>query len=563
MQITDILALLGGLALFLHGMQMMSAGLEAAAGSRMKGILERLTANRFLGVLVGAAITAVIQSSSATTVMVVGFVNAGMMTLNQAVWIIMGANIGTTVTGLLSALDVGELAPLFAFLGVVLMVFVKEPRLQHIGQILTGLGVLFIGMDMMSSAMEPLRESEGFIRIMSTFSNPVLGILAGMIFTAIIQSSSASVGILQALANSGVIAYANSVFVLFGQNIGTCITAVLASIGTNRNAKRTTIIHLMFNIIGTILFTALFLLFPIASVVDGSLVLPGDAGEALAQLLPGTPAGQIALTHTSFNIITTLLLLPFGNYLARLAVRILPDRAQQAEEGEVMQLAYLKPVQPGGKEGGLGVSAIVVDQLRQELRRMLGMARENVSDSFQAVLDRDAGQLEQVEKREEYVDFLNREISRYVSHLIAIETNEQGSAVVSSMFTISGNVERISDHADNLAGYTRMLVAKGTAFSAMAQEEVRQMRDISLEAVTALLDERAGDPDWLAGVARLEQKIDDMTDAFRRNQLGRMRDGICSDEACILYSELLTDFERIGDHALNIAEELTKVHTAL
>ena len=249
MGITDILALLGGLALFLHGMQMMSSGLEAAAGNRMKNILERLTANRFLGVLVGAAITAVIQSSSATTVMVVGFVNAGMMTLNQAVWIIMGANIGTTVTGLLIALDVGELAPFFAFAGVALMVFVKEPKLQHIGQILAGLGVLFLGMGMMSDAMVPLRESESFISLMSTFSNPILGILAGAGFTAIIQSSSASVGILQALANSGIIGLSSAVFVLFGQNIGTCITAVLASIGTNRNAKRTTIIHLMFNII--------------------------------------------------------------------------------------------------------------------------------------------------------------------------------------------------------------------------------------------------------------------------------------------------------------------------
>ena len=204
MGISEILGLLGGLALFLHGMQMMSSGLEAAAGARMKSILERLTANRFLGVLVGAAITAVIQSSSATTVMVVGFVNAGMMTLGQAVWIIMGANIGTTVTGLLIALDVGELAPMFAFVGVVLMVFIKEPKLQHIGQILAGLGVLFIGMGMMSSSMSPLRDSEPFIRIMSTFSNPLLGILAGAAFTAVIQSSSASVGILQALASSGV-----------------------------------------------------------------------------------------------------------------------------------------------------------------------------------------------------------------------------------------------------------------------------------------------------------------------------------------------------------------------
>ena len=562
MDLTHILALLGGLALFLHGMQMMSSGLEAAAGNRMKNILERLTANRFLGVLVGAAITAVIQSSSATTVMVVGFVNAGMMTLNQAVWIIMGANIGTTVTGLLIALDVGELAPFFAFIGVALMVFVKEPKLQHIGQILAGLGVLFLGMGMMSDAMLPLRESESFIRLMSTFSNPILGILAGTGFTAVIQSSSASVGILQALANSGVIGLSSAVFVLFGQNIGTCITAVLASIGTNRNAKRATIIHLMFNIIGTIIFTLLFLAFPIARVIDGSLVLQGGIGNALSGMLPGTPAGQIALVHTSFNIITTLLLLPLGNYLAKLTVKILPEQVQEKEEG-IMHLEYLAPVSASGKEGGLGLSAIVVDQLRNELNRMLNMARDNVETGFEAVLARDPGKLEDVEQREEYIDFLNREISRYVSHLISIETNEQDSQVVSSFFTISGNIERIGDHADNLAGYTKMLVAKNIKLSPFAQKEVEQMREVCLEAVTTLLDRQAGGPEWLVDVAQIEQKIDDMTDEYRRAQLVRMRDGICSDEACILYSELLTDFERIGDHVLNIAQELTKSRTNL
>ena len=563
MGITDILSLLGGLALFLHGMQMMSSGLEAAAGSRMKQILERLTANRFLGVLVGALITAVIQSSSATTVMVVGFVNAGMMTLNQAVWIIMGANIGTTVTGLLIALDVGELAPMFAFLGVVLMVFVKEPKLQHIGQILAGLGVLFIGMDMMSAAMSPLRESEGFISLMSTFSNPILGILAGAGFTAVIQSSSASVGILQALANSGIIQLSSAVFVLFGQNIGTCITAVLASIGTNRNAKRATIIHLMFNVIGTIIFTTLFILFPIAHIIDGSLILPGSLGQSIHAFMPGTPAGQIALTHTSFNIITTLILLPLGNYLAKLAVRILPELPQEEGDEAQMKLAYLTPISASGKEGGLGVSAIVIDQLRNELNRMLSMARDNVADSFHAVLARDTDQLQEIEEREEYIDFLNREISRYVSHLISIETNEQGSATVSSYFTISGNIERIGDHADNLAGYTRLLVSKNIAFSEIAQGEIVTMRDICLEAISALLHHRAGEMVWLADVAQLEQRIDDMTAQYRRNQLERMRTGDCDQESCILYSELLTDFERIGDHVLNIAQELTKTQSHL
>lgn len=557
MQMSDFLGLLGGLALFLYGMQMMSSGLEAAAGSRMKMILERLTANRFLGVLVGAAITAVIQSSSATTVMVVGFVNAGMMTLNQAVWIIMGANIGTTVTGLLIALDVGELAPLFAFVGVALVVFVKKPQLQHIGQILAGLGVLFIGMDMMSSAMSPLRESEAFISLMSTFSNPLLGILAGTGFTAVIQSSSASVGILQALANSGVIGLPSAVFVLFGQNIGTCITAVLASIGTSRNAKRTTIIHLMFNVIGTCIFTTLFLLFPIAYVIDGSLTLPGSLGQTIAGLMPASHAGQIALVHTSFNIITTIILLPLGNYLAKAAVKILPERPE--DKADQLHLEYLTPIQISSKDGGLGVSAIYVDQMQHELRRMMEMAKDNVEASFRSVLNRDEEELEQVEKTEEYIDFLNKEISLHVSRLITYETNEKASAVVSSFFTISGNIERIGDHADNLAGYTRMLNKRNISFTGVAHEEISAMRDICLEGINDLLSLNAGNVEWLADVSALEQRIDDMTSDYRRNHLERMRDGECSDEACILYSELLTDFERIGDHILNIAQEMAKV----
>ena len=549
MGITDILSLLGGLALFLYGMQMTSSGLEAAAGAKMKILLERLTANRFMGVLVGAAITAAIQSSSATTVMVVGFVNAGMMTLNQAVWIIMGANIGTTITGMLIALDVGALAPLFAFVGVVLMVFVKDTKMQHIGQILAGLGVLFIGMGMMSTAMSPLRDSPEFVELVSTFSNPLVGILVGAGFTAIIQSSAAAVGIVQTLANAGIIPLASGAFVLFGTNIGTCITAVLASIGTSRNAKRATIIHLLFNIIGTVIFTLLFLIFPIAHIIDGTLVLPGGLGTSLAAVLPKTAAGRVALIHTCFNIGTTLILLPLGTYLARLAGGI--------------RLNYLKPITANGKEGGLGVSAIVIDQLRHELHRMLSMARDNVAKSFRSVLDRDPASLEEIEQREEYIDFLNREISRYVSKLISFETNEQGSAVVSSFFAISGNIERIGDHADNLAGYTRLLVNKDIRFSQAALAAVGDMRDVALEAISSLLHHEAGDPVWLADVAQMEQRIDDMTDQFRRDQLDRMRSGVCNEEACIIYSELLTDFERIGDHVLNIAQELTKAQTGL
>lgn len=543
MSVSGLLSLLGGLALFLYGMQMMSSGLEAAAGSKMKLILERLTANRFLGVLVGAGITAVIQSSSATTVMVVGFVNSGMMTLNQAVWIIMGANIGTTITGQLIALDVGALAPLFAFIGVAMVVFVKMPRAHHIGQIMAGLGVLFIGMEMMSSSMMPLRDSQAFVDLMTRFSNPLLGIAVGALFTALIQSSSASVGILQALATSGAISFSSSVFILFGQNIGTCITAVLASIGTSRSAKRATIIHLMFNIIGTVLFTILCILFPLADLV--------------ASFTPDAPAAQIANMHTIFNIVTTLLLLPLGNQLASLAVRILPE--QPEENRDEMHLEYLTPVQVSSKDGNLGASAIHIGQLQQELDRMLDMAQDNIETSFDAVLSRNSSLLTKAEKMESYLDFLNKEISKYISRLITYETNEQGSSIVSSYFTITGNIERIGDHAINICGYSKLLEERHIQFSAQAQEEICQMRDICLEALNVLHQREAGDLLWLTDVSALEQRIDDMTDLFRKDQLERMKAGICSDEACILYSELLTDFERIGDHVLNIAQEMSSI----
>ena len=543
MSVSGLLSLLGGLALFLYGMQMMSSGLEAAAGSKMKLILERLTANRFLGVLVGAGITAVIQSSSATTVMVVGFVNSGMMTLNQAVWIIMGANIGTTITGQLIALDVGALAPLFAFIGVAMVVFVKMPRAHHIGQIMAGLGVLFIGMEMMSSSMMPLRDPQAFVDLMTRFSNPLLGIAVGALFTALIQSSSASVGILQALATSGAISFSSSVFILFGQNIGTCITAVLASIGTSRSAKRATIIHLMFNIIGTVLFTILCILFPLADLV--------------ASFTPDAPAAQIANMHTIFNIVTTLLLLPLGHQLASLAVRILPE--QPEENRDEMHLEYLTPVQVSSKDGNLGASAIHIGQLQQELDRMLDMAQDNIETSFDAVLSRNSSLLTKAEKMESYLDFLNKEISKYISRLITYETNEQGSSIVSSYFTITGNIERIGDHAINICGYSKLLEERHIQFSAQAQEEICQMRDICLEALNTLHQREAGDLLWLTDVSALEQRIDDMTDLFRKDQLERMKAGTCSDEACILYSELLTDFERIGDHVLNIAQEMSSI----
>ena len=496
---------------------------------------------QLLCMLVGAGITAAIQSSSATTVMVVGFVNSGMMTLRQAVWIIMGANIGTTVTGLLIALDVGALAPLLAFVGVALVVFLKKPILHHWGQIIAGLGVLFLGMGMMSDAMAPLRESEFFINLMTQMSNPLLGILVGMVFTAIIQSSSASVGILQTLASSGLIGLHSAAFILFGQNIGTCITAVLASIGTSRNAKRTTIIHLLFNVIGTVIFTTICILTPLTDLFES--------------LLPTSPAGQIAALHTTFNITTTLLLLPFGTQLAKIAERILPDRA--SDNVNQRRLLYIKPVDHTHEQHRIGTSAIAINGISRELNRMAEIVENNVRESFLTVLDGTPKRLPAVEDTEETIDFLNKEISSYISSVIVYETNEADSARISAFFKISGNLERIGDHAMNISEYTKLMEQKKIDFSEDTKAEIRQMQTVSLEAMQLIYPLESITAARLEKIAQLEQKIDDMTDAMRQNQLQRMHAG--ADESAVIYSELLTDFERIGDHILNIGEAMTQI----
>lgn len=539
----QILNLLGGLALFLYGMQMMSNGLEDAAGNKMKKILGKLTANRFLGVTVGAGITAVIQSSSATTVMVVGFVNSGMMSLRQAVWIIMGANIGTTITGQLIALDVGIIAPFLAFVGVAMIVFLKTPKVHHIGKILAGLGILFIGMGMMSDAMVPLRESQVFINLMTKFSNPVLGILAGAIFTAIIQSSSASVGILQALAMAGLIDFKAAVFVLFGQNIGTCITAVLASIGTNRAAKRTTVIHLLFNLIGTTVFTTACLLFPIADWVAG--------------ITPENISQQIANMHTIFNITTTVFLLPVGTYLAKFAEKILPD-------SKIKNITTIGSLTEEFRRGSikLGSVAVHTDLLKQEIDRMICLAIKNTHKAYRAVLESDASELAEITITEERMDQINKEISQYVSKILVYNNSGQNVADIEQYFLISGNAERIGDHAFNIAGYTQVIKEKNIEFSKGARAEIAKMQEIISIALDKMLNIEEDKTTWLESVNEIEQQIDDMTMKYRESHLERMRKGECSEEACILYSELLTDFERIGDHILNIAEAFAKIKSA-
>ena len=537
MGITDILSLLGGLALFLYGMQMMSTGLEAAAGNKMKSILEKLTSNRFKGVLVGAAITAVIQSSSATTVMAVGFVNSGLMTLNQAVWVIMGANIGTTITGQLIALDIGAIAPVFAIAGVAAMMFVKSEKVHHISSIFAGLGVLFMGMDMMGAAMEPLQKSEAFINLMTQFSNPLLGILVGAVFTAVIQSSSASVGILQALAATGMIPLSSAVYVLFGQNIGTCITAVLASIGTKVNARRTTVIHLMFNIIGTVIFTVVCMVTPYVHLVES--------------ITPGDPVAQIANAHTIFNIVTTLLLLPFGNYMAKAATHILSD--SRKEDDEDLRLKYIRPFE---SSYAIGHSAVAVSQVRDEVGRMLDMVSKNIDDAFGILISYDEKRRAKIAEREEYIDFLNKGISEYIVSLMTSEKSMSDSIQINGYYVIISNLERIGDHAVNLAGYADDMKKWDQQFSDNVLEELDEMKKQCMSALDNVKDVT---PDNVGVVLNkavvMEQKNDDMRDKYFKKQLQRLKKGKCKPQSGIVFSEVLTDFERMGDHTLNIAQQ--------
>ncbi len=537
MGITDVLSLLGGLALFLYGMQTMSNGLEAAAGNKMKSILEKLTSNRIKGVLVGAVITAVIQSSSATTVMVVGFVNSGLMTLKQAVWIIMGANIGTTITGQLIALDIGAIAPLFAIGGVAVMMFVKNEKVHHVSSIFAGLGILFIGMDMMGAAMEPLQESEAFISMMTKFSNPLIGILVGAVFTAIIQSSSASVGILQALAATGMVPLSSAVYVLFGQNIGTCITAVLASIGMKVNAKRTTVIHLMFNIIGTIIFTIICMVTPYVELIES--------------LTPGNPVAQIANAHTIFNIATTLLLLPFGAQMAEIAEKILPDSKKADDED--LRLKYIRPFE---SSYAIGNSAVAVSQVKDEVGRMSQMVAKNISDAFDTLISYDEKAKAKIIEREEYIDYLNKGISEYIVSLMANERSMDDSRKINGYYAIVSNLERIGDHAVNIVEYADDMKKWDLKFSDNVLDELAEMKKQCLDSLDNVKEVDAGNAEAvLKNAVVLEQKTDDMRDKYFKKQMQRLKKGKCKPQSGIVFSEILTDFERMGDHVLNIAQE--------
>lgn len=536
MTISLISGLLGGLGLFIYGMMQMGDGLQKAAGDKMRRILEALTARTWMGVIVGAVVTAVIQSSSATTVMLVSFVNAGLMTLKQAVGVIMGANIGTTMTAQLIAFDLSDLALPAVGLGFIITFFSRKKIHKYLGQVILGFGLLFLGMTVMADTMRPLRNNPAFVQWIANFGKyPFLGVLAGLAMTMIIQSSSATIGLLMAAASQGLVGFDAAIPVLFGDNIGTCITAVLASIGASLSARRTALAHVLFNVFGTILFLTLLPFFK----TFVHVVTPSGDIERL-----------IANAHTSFNVLNTLVWLPMAGLLARVATVVYPGQEIVVEQGP----KYLD-------KRMLSTPSVALQLAVKELVRMAGIAREMVKDAGQALL---AGKPSAVSKsinaREEVVDNLQAEIILYLSTLMAqgVLTQPQ-STRLAGMLHVVNDIERIGDHAVNISEFAIDRVEQGLEFSDEAKSELgdlfRRVDEVISDAVRAL---EKNDPALAQDVWEKEKYIDELEDVLRTSHLRRLNQGRCSPASGVIYVEVVDNLERMADHAVNLADAVVQ-----
>ena len=535
-----IIPFVGGLGMFIYGMQIMAQGLENAAGSRMKSLLEVLTKNKLMGVLLGAFITAVIQSSSATTVMVVGFVNAGIMNLSQAMGVIMGANIGTTVTGWLVSsvewakfLSPSNLAPIAIMIGVILMLTGRRRPVKDISSIIIGFGILFVGITTMSSAVAPLQESEGFRNIFVALGhNPFLGIVAGALVTAVIQSSSASVGILQSLAAAGLVPFNAAVYIIMGQNIGTCVTALLSSIGAKKNAKTAAIMHLLFNIIGTIIFS-------IAAIVFFKLINPEMGMGMITQT-------QISSVHTIFNIGTTVLLFPVSDQIIRLAKRLQKDEEVSEDESKVLM-----------DERMLQTPAIALQSVEREVCRMGNIVKATMDRAKQVLFTKDYDMILEIKEEENTVDRLCGGITDYLIRISTLAINEKEHQRVASLLQIVSDIERVGDYCENISEYAEDLKARKASFSEVGVREMREMLEIcsgSFTCAVEALEEK--DREKALAVIDKESRADDMEVRMRTAHMKRLADKECSQEAGIVFVDTLAGLERISDHARNIAEEV-------
>ena len=540
MDLFDALTLIGGLSLFLFGMNLMGASLEKRAGGSLKALLGKLTSRKILGFLTGLGVTAVIQSSSATTVMVVGFVNSGLLSLHQAISVIMGANVGTTVTAWilsLTGLDSGNFfvqllkptsfTPILALIGVGLTMMAKSDKKKDVGMILLGFAVLMFGMDTMSGAVEGLKDVPEFQSVLLMFTNPILGVLAGAALTAIIQSSSASVGILQALSATGQVTYGAAIPIIMGQNIGTCVTAMISSVGANKNAKRAAVVHLMFNIIGTAVWLAVF--YGINSVVHFAFV-----SQSIDQL-------GIAVVHTAFNVLCTILLFPFSGLLEKLSCRLVPD-AKAPEQIQILD------------ERLLGSPSVALVRCQEVAETMARISMDALKTGCQLLKEYDVKGAQAVRETEQEADQYEDMLGTYLVKMGRSNLSKTDSQQVSKLLHIIGDFERISDHAVNLVESAEEMQSKGLSFSVYAKKEleiltaaVSEIMDMSLEAFLK------NDPVLAAKVEPLEEVVDTLKEQLRNRHILRLQKGECTIELGFVWSDLLTNLERVADHCSNIA----------
>ena len=535
-----IIPFVGGLGMFIYGMQIMAQGLENAAGNKMKSLLEVLTKNKLMGVLLGAAITAVIQSSSATTVMVVGFVNAGIMNLTQAMGVIMGANVGTTVTGwLVSSVEWAKflspttLAPIAVMLGVIIMLTGKRRSSKEIASIVVGFGLLFIGITTMSSAVAPLQESEGFRSIFVTLgNNPLLGILAGALVTAIIQSSSASVGILQSLAAAGLVPFSAAIYIIMGQNIGTCITAILSSLGAKKNAKTAALMHLLFNIIGTIIFSVIAIVY--------FEVLHPEAGVGIITQT------EISIVHTAFNIGTTVLLFPVSGWIIKLAKKIGRVEEDTRDKSKVLLDDRI-----------LETPSIALQSTVREVARMGEIVKDSLDVAKTVLFTLKDEDIQFLKEEETTVDKLSAGITDYAIKLSSLQISEKEHQDLAHLLQMVSDIERISDYCENISEFAETLYEKKVAFSEIGSSQLREMLDVCIDSYKYALEAfEEKSREKALKVIEKETQADNLEITLRSRHIKRLTNNQCNTEAGIVFLDTLVCLERISDHARNIAEEV-------
>ena len=536
MSVWNVISLLGGLAMFIFGMNLMSDGLKLVAGSYLKKVLEKLTQNRVIAMCVGAGLTALIQSSNAMCVMVVGFVNAGMMELERSVGILMGAKIGTTITGQLIAFNISQIAPIIAFVGVAITMFVKKQKAKNVGMIIASLGVLFIGLGTMSDAMKPLANEAWFQSILQRFSNPLLGVLVGMVFTIVIQSASASVGVLQMMALSGVMGFQQAFYIMLGMNIGASVAPVLASLNASKDAKRVAMIVVLFESIGMALFLVVTQIFP-------------QTLDLIAGTSPDNPSRQIANANTIFECMTVIILLPCAKYLVKMAKWLIPG----SDEKDSMTLHYID-------DSGYQSGTVLIGQIDQEVGRMYRLVHDNIEASTKVYFDTEFKlDEEKFNDNEAVVDMLNKEITSALIRTSELDITPQEAKYVSALYHIVTDLERIGDHAENVLGYALQMKRNNQNFSKKAVKEIKELSDTVYEIFDQTFEHfKEPSKDYYVLIYNLEDQIDNLVDKMRNTNIKRLSKGKCEVTQGSYFNEILVDLERVGDHCLNIAKAVRR-----